>query len=519
MTLTRAHLVHAVLITAVTASLEAPWRPGLHAGSPVRTGAMALESATQAGQDSRPGSQGDGQEGYAEELGVHYPTGPGLATRVFQAQEGQWVLSIEEAGPTAKWRISFQRTPVQQFGETPASRIERIVGLIQSNDPDAELFDREALGLRIEGLEGAQRLPGELVYLKFPLQSDEPAGNRGIYGFSVNLINQNSFLYGNVFTDQASFEAGGREAIAGVLERIRIEPEQTRTFEQGRRMDSGSSVLARFTPTVLRSVAEDSEPEFYRIYERASDGTERELSWQQVSTHLAAVESVEIGGPRDRPGPDEPSGLLVVITGEVVSEYPQKSITIDVERRHWLALDRSREQWSMALTPRTVVDTGSRRVETNVGQTSGETGIRTAPQPRSTITIIDTDGTPEILDAPAGSTPFLSVAEPYVIGRLIKASGAGSFNADWYALDRSDTRGSGIRKRKDLCRPDPETGGWVLTTRGPAGSFVQEFDARGRRTVRRERLERNGEEFELILERIDPTRLLEIYAEKGLPTR
>ena len=173
----------------------------------------------------------------------------------------------------------------------------------------------------------------------------------------------------------------------------------------------------------------------------------------------------------------------------------------------------------MALTPRTVVDTGSRRVESNVGQTSGETGIRTPPQPRSTITIIDADGTPEILDAPAGSTPFLAVAEPYVIGRLIKASGAGAFNADWYALDRSDTRGSGIRKRKDLCRPDPETGGWVLTTHGAAGSFVQEFDARGRRTVRRERIERDGEEFELILERIEPARLLEIYAEKGLPTR
>lgn len=515
--------MHAVLIAAGTAFLDGAWRPGLSAASPVRTPVPALEQATQqvapANQASGPGSQAEWGEGYAEELGIHYPTGPGLVTQVVQGREGQWILSMTADGPTSKWRISFQRTPVRQFGETPASRIEQIVGLIQSNDPEARLFDREALGLRIEGLQGAPRLPGELIYLRFPLKSGDQSGNQGIYGFSVNLINQNSFLYGNIFTDQASFEAGGREAIAGILERIRIEPEEARNIEQGRRMDSGSSVLARFTPEVLRSVAEDSVPEFYRIYERAPDGSERELGWQQVSTHLAAIEAVEIGGPRERPGPDEPSGLLVVVTGEVVSEYPEKSITIDVERRHWLALDRSRERWSMALTPRTVVGSGSRRVETNVGQTSGETGIRTAPQPRSTITIIDSDGTPEILDAPSGSTPLLSVAEPYVIGRLIKASGTEAFNADWYALDRSEARGSGIRKRKDLCRPDPETGGWVLTTRGPAGSFVQEFDARGRRIVRREALERNGEEFELILERIDPTRLLEIYAEKGLPTR
>ena len=350
MTLTRAHLVHALLIAVVPAALEWAGPPALSAASPVRTPAVLPQQVTLTDQASAPRSQAEGLEGYAEELGVHYPTGPGLATRVVQAQEGQWVLSIEDAGPTSKWRISFQRAPVQQFGETPASRIEQIVGLIQSNDPRAELFDREALGLRIEGLEGAQRLPGELVYLRFPLESGDPTGNQGIYGFSVNLINQNSFLYGNVFTDQASFEAGGREAIAGVFRRIRIEPEETRSIEQGRRMDSGSSVLARFTPEVLRSVAEDSEPEFYRIYERGPDGSERELSWQQVSTHLAAIEAVEIGGPRERPGPDEPSGLLVVITGEIVSGYPEQSITVDVERRHWLALDRSRERWSMALT-------------------------------------------------------------------------------------------------------------------------------------------------------------------------
>ena len=82
MTRTRTHLVHAMLIAAVTSSLGGTWHHGLHAASPVRTPAVVPESATRAGQDARPASNAEGLEGYSEALGIHYPTGPGLATRV-----------------------------------------------------------------------------------------------------------------------------------------------------------------------------------------------------------------------------------------------------------------------------------------------------------------------------------------------------------------------------------------------------------------------------------------------------
>ena len=461
-------------------------------------------------------------EGYSEELGLRYPTGPDITARTIRAN-GQVVLELRDTQTPPKWKISLQKTAVAQFGETPYSRIDQIISLITSNDPDAELFDRRELKLRVVGRGDEQLLPGELIYLKFPLDStgsnSEDPVQEGISGFSVNLINQNAFLYGSIFTNRRSFEDGVDERITSILQAIQIEPEEQRIQDQTVRINSGSEILDRFTPEVLKAVAEEGQTEFYRIYERGPDGTERELSWQQISTHLAPSSAVNVGSPIDSNKAGDEQGLLVVIAGEVVAEYPTNSVTIDVERRHWISLDRSREQWSMAMTPRTVIESGSRRVEANVGSTSGESGIRTAPQPRSTITIISSEGMQDSLDAPMPPAPFIAVAEPYILGRLLSKANVGEFSADWYILDRSEQRGNGIRKRKDLCTRNPQTGGWSLETVGPMGKFTQEFDARGRRTMRREVLQRGNQEFELILEQTEPDRLLDIYAGKGLPTR
>ena len=492
------------------------------AASPIRTCLTSTEVGFQSPQDASEPLES--AEGYSEELGLRYPTGPGISARTIRAN-GQVILELQDTSTPPKWKISLQKTPVAQFGETPYSRIDQIVSLIKSNDPNAEVIDRRELKLRMVGLGTQEVLPGELIYLTFPLAgSADPANEtvkEGISGFSVNLINQSSFLYGSLFTTREFFENGVDDTLTGIYQGIQIEPEEQRIQDQAVRIDSGSDILNRFTPDVLRAVAMEDTPEFYRIYERGTDGTERELSWQRIATHLSPSSAVNIGAaidPEGRSGEEEP-GLLVVITGEVVAEYPSNSVTIDVERRHWIALDRSREQWSMAMTPRTVIESRTKRVEANVGATSGESGIRTAPQPRSTITIISSEGTQDSLDAPMAPAPFIAVAEPYIMGRLLKQAEVGSFSADWYILDRSDRRGNGIRKRKDVCTRNPETGGWSLETIGPMGRFTQEFDARGRRTLRREAITRGNEEIELILEQIEPGRLLEIYAGKGLPTR
>ena len=511
----------ALFVATLPLSAAVDWT-NAQTASPIRTELTSNKEAFQSQEDaSTPPGSG---EGYSEELGLRYPTGPGITARTIRAN-GQVILELQDTSTPPKWKISLQKTQVAQFGETPYSRIDQIVSLIQSNDPNAEVIDRRELKLRVVGLGAQQVLPGELIFLKFPLAGSadlsKETAKEGISGFSVNLINPSSFLYGSLFTTRQFFENGVDETLTEIYAAIQIEPEQQRIQDQAVRIDSGSEILSQFTPEVLRAVAEEDAPEFYRIYERGPEGTERELSWQRIATHLSPSSAVNIGSALDPEGDsgEEQLGLLVVISGEVVAEYPSNSVTIDVERRHWIALDRSREQWSMAMTPRTVIESRTKRVEANVGATSGESGIRTAPQPRSTITIISSEGTQDSLDAPMAPAPFIAVAEPYIMGRLLKHAGIDSFSADWYILDRSDRRGNGIRKRKDVCTKNLETGGWTLETVGPMGRFTQEFDARGRRTLRRETISRGNDEIELILEQIEPSRLLDIYAGKGLPTR
>lgn len=461
---------------------------------------------------------------YSEALGIHYPSDPDITVDELRTND-QVIIQLQDAEIPSKWKISLQKVPVGQFGETPYSRIEDIIGLIQGNDPGARIFDREELKLSVAGRGDEPLLPGELIYFTFPVTGGDGTSDRsrdqelGVSGFSVNLINPNAFLYGSIFTSKTFFDQGVRERIARIFKEIRIEPEQERVQTQTSRIDAGSAILERFTPEVLEAVAKDGATEFYRIYERAPDGQEREISWQQISTRLAPLSAVNIGSPLTSEAEGEDQGLLVIIAGEIVADFPSTSVTVDVERRHWLALDRSREQWSMAMTPRTVVASGSKRVETNVGSTSGESGIRTEPQPRSTITIINSEGLQDSLDAPMAPAPFISVAEPYIMGRLLHEAGIEDFSADWYILDRSSSRGNGIRKRKDICTSNPDTGGWTLETTAPMGNFTQEFDARGRRIRRQETFNRGGDEFMLILEQIEPARLLDIYAEKSLPTR
>ena len=423
------------------------------------------------------------------------------------------ILSMTADGPTSKWRISSNGPRSGSSGRPrPPDRADRRSHPVQR--PRGQALRSGSPRPADRGTPGAPRLPRRTDLPSVPLKSGDQSGNQGIYGFSVNLINQNSFLYGNVFTDQASFEAGGPGGDCRDPRTNPIEPEEARNIEQGRRMDSGSSVLARFTPEVLRSVAEDSVPEFYRIYERAPDGSERELGWQQVSTSRRSRRwrSAGHGSARDRTN----LGTLVVVTGEVVSEYPEKSITIDVERRHWLALDRSRERWSMALTPgrwSAAKPTG--------GDQRRQTSGRPASEPPCNRAVDDHHHRQrrEARDPrrPRGPPPALR-------GRTLRHRAPDQGLGDG-GVQRGLVRPPPFRGPRQR---DPQAKGPLSARPGdrwmgpdhprPRWPFVQEFDARGRRIVPGRHSSGTGEEFELILERIDPTRL-QIYAEKGLPTR
>ena len=448
---------------------------------------------------------------FSEKVGLHFIVPPGAGARDVR-QGGRDVLMMLDEGTPPKWSITFQRLEDGQLGETTTSRIDSLLeGLKVRNDP-ATLMERAPLKIRVMGGSETQGFPAEVMYLKVPLDGDRV----GVSGLLIIQTGLSNFLYGTLFAEGDGFEADLKPMLNELYANLRIEPEDTRRQLDSERIASGRQLIDLITPEVLRRIATKTEPEIYRIYEQDKDGTPTEIGWQRLTARLAPVEAVEGRMPSDADPRD--MGLLITLEGELVSGFAQSKVTTDTIRRHWISLDRSRERWSVQRTPRRIISTSTRRVESEVGSTKAETGVRTPPQPRSTITIIDSEGMRNTLDVPQPPVPYMTQTELYVLGRILKeVSLTDEVQADWYVLDRSIPRGDGIRKRQDRISPTADGRGWLVSTLGPSGSFEQAFDDQGSRLYKRTPII-EGDRL-LILEKTDPNRLLELYAAQGIPTR
>ncbi len=449
---------------------------------------------------------------FAEKVGMHFRVPEGVTAREIR-QKGQDVLMMLDESTPPRWSMTFQRLDDGGLGETTKSRIDALLeGLKQRNDP-ASLMERRLLKIQVMGGMESQGFPAELIYLEVPLSEDRI----GISGVLIIQTGLSNFLYGTLFAEGASFETALKPMLETIFGDLRIEPEDNRRQLDSMRIGSGADLIDRITPEVLRTIATETAPEIYRIYEQDAEGNTTEIGWQRLSTRLAPVSAVEGRGPSNDSEEGEP-GLLIVLEGEIVSGYAQSKVTTDTIRRHWISLDRTNERWSVQRTPRRIISNGARRVESEVGTTRAETGVRTPPQPRSTITIINSEGLRNSLDVPQPPVPYMSQTELYVLGRILKQIELkDEVEADWYVLDRSIPRGDGIRKRQDRISTSDENEGWTVATLGPSGSFSQAFDAQGSRLFRRTPIV-EGDRL-LILEKTDPNRLLQLYAEQGIPTR
>lgn len=459
-----------------------------------------------------PGASDDEQQEFAEKVGLHFVVPPEASAREAR-QAGRDVLMMLDESTPPKWSMTFQRLDDGQLGETTTSRIDTLLAGLKSRNDPATLMERTTFKIRVMGGSESQGFPAELMYLNVPLEGDRT----GISGLLIIQTGLSNFLYGTLFAEGESFDTTLKPMLNKMYADLRIEPEDTRRQLDSTRIASGTQLIDLITPEVLRTIATDTDPEIYRIYEESADGTATEVGWQRLSTRLAPIEAVEGRMPSEDPQ-DQDLGLLITLEGEIVSGFAQSKVTTDTIRRHWISLDRSRERWSVQRTPRRIISSGTRRVESEVGNTQAETGVRTPPQPRSTITIIDSEGIRKTLDVPQPPVPYMTQTELYVLGRILnQIELTDEVQADWYVLDRSIPRGDGIRKRQDRIAPSSEDGGWTVSTLGPSGTFQQKFDAEGSRMFRRTPI-MNGDRM-LILEKTDPNRLLELYAEQGIPTR
>ena len=446
---------------------------------------------------------------FARKLGLGYARVPGTRSLERRNDRGQDILFIADESEPPGWNISFQRLNSPEMGETASSRVDAFLESLKARGDSATVRSRSSLGIRLLGGKADDLFPAELVYLDIPLPDEQ----RGISGLLVVQTTPQTFLYGTLFALSDAFENGGSTLIAAVFDSLRIQPSISEEEVNSTRINNGASILQAFTPELIRSVARADIKEFYRIYTTNEAGEVTEVGWQQLTTQLAPLSALDGITTQERPDAEE--GLLVSLKSEIVEFFPERQITIDIVSTHWLSLDRAECQWSTIRTPRRILEAGSNRTETEVGSPSAETGVRTRPQPRSTVTIVDSNGVTDRLDVPAAPDPYLSQAELYILGHLIRAAGLESFEADWYTMDREAQSGVAIRKRSDSFSKDDSTGNFRLDSLGGSGRFSRGI--RHKRVPTAKKYPTRRRQDLILADR--PRELVDLYQQKNLPIR
>lgn len=443
----------------------------------------------------------------SRKLGLSYRLPAGARASERRNPQGIDVLHVVDEADPPGWAITFQQISTEELGDTAGTRIDAFVASLGAEQAE-RVRSRETLGIRLfKGTED-QVYPAELIYLDVPLEDE-----LGVSGLLVIQIEPTTFIYGTLFAVAEAFEAGGRETLAALFDSLRIEPTTGRRLSELGRIEQGSAVLDLFTPERLKAVGEAEVDDFYRITAIDENGAVSEVGWQMLTTRIAPKS--EVVGTNAGEDVGSELGLLVTLRGEIVEFYRSRKLVFDRIASHWISFDRAEERWSTIRTPRRILQIGDQRTESEVGSPTTETGIRTRPQPRSMVTVVDSEGAGRTLEIPPDPAPYLSQTEGAVLGRLLRATELEGFEVDWYTLDQRADAGYGIRKRADRLSTDDQ-GRLVLETVGSRGRSRQVFDRNGART----RLESElPDGRRLVFELIAPETLLEIYREKDLPTR
>ncbi|HMN95666.1 MAG TPA: hypothetical protein PKC43_03240 [Phycisphaerales bacterium] len=273
------------------------------------------------------------------------------------------------------------------------------------------------------------------------------------------------------------------------------------------RLEAGEAFVASITPDRLRSLV--GRDDWYRLYVPAGGASrEREIGYLRIAAAEGKRGALNPGRPeRDYTAEESETGLLVIAQSRgLLSD--DASHVLDVEARYWLAWDRDREAWSSRSTERSGRDIRS----------FAQTGIRTPQTPGqpATLTVVGSrlGAAPTPADRPMEwSVPtqaYLSMPESLLLGQLLPRDAQQPMEFAFFAFDAKESR---LPQRRDRWERSADGATWTLTTHPGIDEppIVQLFDAAGNRI---RRVDPDG----IVLERIEPVAIQQLWKSKGLPT-
>lgn len=419
-----------------------------------------------------------------------------------------WTLS-ERADPT-RFILRVSRLVASTPESSPAQQMDGLVKAANEHPATDTVF--KVLDRREFTVAGQ---PAGLLYTSLREGSGDEAVT-ATQGYLLIQTETNEFIVISSLIAETDFAA-----MRALLERsygtIALITSDEVAKARADRIAAADRLVAGFDEATLRRALDPlpakatlPAPRWYRITRHLADGTEQESGYMTIM----AVEASQGDANPDRKAKDwtpeeREKGLLVRIQARTLLD--EKGTTVsDTDSRIWMKWDRSREFWTVRTTARRGSST----------RTDSQLGMRLAPSathPRGLIQVTgaDTNGTERDKNGlvvtpmswPVPPVAYLSQAESYLFPRLLPAGDArADYGFYWY-----DPRSGRVVLRTDRRRP--ARAGFVLATQPTpeAPEMDQEFDAAG---ILRRRESDDG----TLIEAIEPTKLLEIWRRKGLPT-
>lgn len=406
---------------------------------------------------------------------------------------GGTALLLADRAEDPRWRLRIRS--LSASSATPTARtvaLDHVLRLRNEGTPFTEVADEPTTYGGVEG------------HLLVVAQADA-SGAQVVNGWLILHRGGLAFTVATLATTPEHLPVA-RAALEASLGTLTLTDLDSILLDRVRRIDAGDAFASTLTPERLRTLV--GRNDWYRLFTRSPQGSESELGYIRIS--VAAGRRGELNPRRAATSytvEESEEGLLVIAQSRGLLS-PDVSHVLDVEARYWMAWDRSSEAWSSRSTERQSRDVRS----------YAQTGVRTAAvigQP-STLTVINSrlGAAPTPDDRPMEWTVptrgYLCAPEAMLLGQLLPRDATEPLDLAFFAFDAREKR---LSQRRDRWQRSDDGVTWTLTTQpGPDEPLItQIFDESGNRV---RRLDGDG----VIVERIEPLALQQLWKSKGLPT-
>ncbi len=421
-------------------------------------------------------------------LSMHPPAAANVSA---QRANDKVSVSLTEPIANPRWSMTLQLLSSTLQNPTAKAQVQDHLDSLASRGAQFEVISNKSVTINT--------IDGQLCYLR----QTTTAGQQYIAGWLILPAGRQSFLVASSLVMPDVFEEF-LPTLEASMHTIEITSQEELSLRIRAQIESGREVLESITPEKIQSIAENTAPQWRRIY-RPSDSAvpDQEIGYMVLNVFagkrgLLTPSRHEI----DYDAAEHEVGLIVRANVRVLEARDVR----DVEMLYWMSFDQAEEGFSVRAT----------RKQGEASASEAISGVRTRPttgDPIPLLTVITMGEFTRAREPVQWNVPdvYLSQALNWILPRVLPRDGA-QHTYSYYFFDMSIANPS-LQRRIDLWKP-ADTGAeqWQLTSTvgNNDKSIVSIYDPAGQ-LIRREHPDGSR------TEPVDLIELRRIWVSKNLP--